>query len=135
MKTLVVRVSGGLGNQMFEYALGLAVAQRTGRALRLDLTDFLVFRGGRTYQLDQFRGLVVALQAEVLVMEQLAHLDRAVRMTLPSQLPRQCPVTSPKWRSPVREDDGLLFHAKTIRSSVIYERRQRTQDNAQIMPI
>ncbi|MBM4162920.1 MAG: alpha-1,2-fucosyltransferase [Lentisphaerae bacterium] len=56
MKTLVVRVSGGLGNQMFEYALGLAVSQRTGRVLRLDLTDFLVFRSGRTYQLDQFCG-------------------------------------------------------------------------------
>lgn len=56
MKSVVVRVSGGLGNQMFEYALGLAVSHRTGRALRLDLTDFLVFRGGRTYQLDQFRG-------------------------------------------------------------------------------
>jgi hypothetical protein len=56
MKTIVVRVSGGLGNQMFEYAFGLAVSKRTGRDLRLDLTDFLIFRGGRTYQLDQFRG-------------------------------------------------------------------------------
>jgi hypothetical protein len=56
MKTLVVRISGGLGNQMFEYALGLAFSKLTGRELRLDLTDFLIFRGGRTYQLDQLRG-------------------------------------------------------------------------------
>jgi len=55
MKTLVVRISGGLGNQMFEYALGLSFAKRTGRELRLDLSDFLIFRG-RTYQLDQFHG-------------------------------------------------------------------------------
>jgi len=56
MKKLVVRISGGLGNQMFEFALGLAMSQRTGRELRLDLTDFIIFRSGRTYQLDHFRG-------------------------------------------------------------------------------
>lgn len=56
MKKVVVRVSGGLGNQMFEYAVGCALAQRTRREIRFDLTDFLVFRNGRKYQLQKFAG-------------------------------------------------------------------------------
>lgn len=56
MKKVVVRVGGGLGNQMFEYALGCALAKRTGRTLCFDLTDFIVFLGGRTFQLSNFAG-------------------------------------------------------------------------------
>ncbi|PKO82911.1 MAG: alpha-1,2-fucosyltransferase [Betaproteobacteria bacterium HGW-Betaproteobacteria-11] len=37
---IVVRISGGLGNQMFQHAAGLALAQRHGVALRFDLEWF-----------------------------------------------------------------------------------------------
>ena len=41
MKPLYVRIGGGLGNQMFNYAVGLKIAATTGRQLILDSTEFL----------------------------------------------------------------------------------------------
>lgn len=37
---VTVRMQGGLGNQMFQYAAGLALAQRLGAQLHLDISDF-----------------------------------------------------------------------------------------------
>jgi hypothetical protein len=56
MKDVVARITGGLGNQLFSYAVARGIAERTGRAVRLDLTDFLIFYGGRKYQLGHFVG-------------------------------------------------------------------------------
>ena len=39
-RSLVVRIHGGLGNQMFQYAAGRAIAERTGAELLLDLRYF-----------------------------------------------------------------------------------------------
>jgi len=52
---VVVRISGGLGNQLFRHAAALALAERTGRSLYYDLSDFLIFRG-RKYQMNEFAG-------------------------------------------------------------------------------
>ena len=52
---VVVRISGGLGNQLFIHAAALALAERTDRSLCYDLTDFLIFHG-RKYQMRQFDG-------------------------------------------------------------------------------
>ncbi len=57
---IVVRLKGGLGNQMFQYALGRALQHRRGDELRLDVTYLLgdsVFKWDvpRTYDLDVFR--------------------------------------------------------------------------------
>jgi hypothetical protein len=38
--TVTVRIIGGLGNQMFQYAAALALARRTGARLMLDLSAF-----------------------------------------------------------------------------------------------
>ena len=38
---IIVQLMGGLGNQMFQYATGLALAKRHGTALKLDLTALL----------------------------------------------------------------------------------------------
>lgn len=48
-----VRLMGGLGNQMFQYAAGNALARRTGAPLRLDLSQFAQ-SGKRRYLLDCF---------------------------------------------------------------------------------
>lgn len=54
MAWTTVRIRGGLGNQLFQYAAGRAVAERTGTRLRLDAchcaTDPL-----RQFELDRFR--------------------------------------------------------------------------------
>jgi hypothetical protein len=42
---VVVRLRGGLGNQMFQYATALAIAERHGREVRLDLREALPGRG------------------------------------------------------------------------------------------
>jgi hypothetical protein len=57
---IVVRLKGGLGNQMFQYALGRALERRRGDELRLDLTYLLgnaVFQWDvpRHYDLDVFQ--------------------------------------------------------------------------------
>ena len=55
MKTIFTRVGGGLGNQMFNFAVGESIAARTGRRHFLDLAEFLVVRS-RKYGLDAFAG-------------------------------------------------------------------------------
>jgi hypothetical protein len=46
----IVQLRGGLGNQLFQYAAGLAVAERTGAPLLFD-TSFIPFEDGRDYAL------------------------------------------------------------------------------------
>lgn len=52
--TVAIRLLGGLGNQMFQYAGALGLAERQGRALRLDVS---AFEGYKTwpYQLDRLK--------------------------------------------------------------------------------
>lgn len=51
MSTVTVRLLGGLGNQMFQYAAGLALAERHGSKLRLD-PSYIGFEAHRSYALD-----------------------------------------------------------------------------------
>jgi len=53
MKAVAVELRGGLGNQMFQYAAGLALARRAGCGLVLDATAFRRDRK-RLYALDQW---------------------------------------------------------------------------------
>ncbi len=53
MKKVVVALDGGLGNQMFQYAAGRALASRTSAPLVLDLRPLLQ-RGHRPYGLSDF---------------------------------------------------------------------------------
>lgn len=50
---VITRLIGGLGNQMFQYAAGAALAARTGQPLRLDLTSLRKYKRHQGYQLDQ----------------------------------------------------------------------------------
>jgi hypothetical protein len=49
--TVVARLSGGLGNQMFQYAAGRSLAQRAGARLVLDATGFTLPQERRRYAL------------------------------------------------------------------------------------
>lgn len=53
MSRIIVRLIGGLGNQMFQYATGRALADRLGVPLRLDVSGFEHY-GLRRYELDRF---------------------------------------------------------------------------------
>ena len=50
---IIVQLQGGLGNQMFQDALGRSLAQKMDAALKLDLTNFAEYPG-RKYALDKF---------------------------------------------------------------------------------
>lgn len=59
---LIVRLDGGLGNQLFQYAAGYALARRAMAKLTLDLTPLLYTRHlARDYLLDRFRTDVEAM--------------------------------------------------------------------------
>lgn len=54
---IVVKIMGGLGNQMFQYAMGRALSLRTNSELRLDLSWFAARGAGdvnRPYELPSF---------------------------------------------------------------------------------
>lgn len=50
---ILTRLTGGLGNQLFQYATGLALAERTGLPLLLDITGFETYKLHR-YSLGAF---------------------------------------------------------------------------------
>lgn len=66
---MVVGLSGGLGNQMFQYATGRSLAQRLGASLRLDISWFLS-RGKRPYALKNL-AIHAELQAPDLKLPEL----------------------------------------------------------------
>ncbi len=49
--TVAIRLVGGLGNQMFQYAGAVGIAARNGKALQLDVSEFKVYKTW-PYQLD-----------------------------------------------------------------------------------
>ncbi len=57
---IIIRIKGGLGNQLFQYAVGRAVALHHQVPLKLDLTIFETYKLHNGYRLDQF-----AIQAEI----------------------------------------------------------------------
>ncbi|MEO8541632.1 MAG: hypothetical protein ABI577_17970, partial [bacterium] len=54
-RSVVVRISGGLGNQLFQYAAALGYAQRIGAPLRLDLAEYERANSPRDFQLGRLR--------------------------------------------------------------------------------
>ena len=53
MKNVIVRIEGGLGNQLFQYAAGRALADRLGCELALDLRG-LALNADRPYHLNRY---------------------------------------------------------------------------------
>lgn len=51
---IIVKLFGGLGNQMFQYACGRAMSLRTGKKLILDISQYIDYRGERSYSLKNF---------------------------------------------------------------------------------
>jgi len=54
-KRVVVRVSGGLGNQLFQYAAALGYARRIGAPLHLDLVEYESPESHRRFELGRLR--------------------------------------------------------------------------------
>lgn len=53
MQSVITRMNGGLGNQLFQYAAGCALADRLGVPLKVDISEFETYRL-RRFELDKF---------------------------------------------------------------------------------
>ncbi len=51
---IIIKLQGGLGNQLFQYAFGRALAIRRNTTCKLDLTAYSISGYNRKYLLDQF---------------------------------------------------------------------------------
>lgn len=107
MGTMVVRLQGGLGNQMFQYALGLALGHRTGHEVAYDHSFF-----------DQGPGEHVPRRSELHVfgIEPLRASEDRIRSLYDVHNP---------WRSKLSRRIPLVIPPRTFR-----ERRPYTYDPA-----
>ena len=98
MSHVIVRLMGGLGNQMFQYAAGLALARRLDVPLLLD-REFLDSRPPgmdwtpRHFELDVFQA-PVSFASKALVKQARRELDerlyRRMKRLLPGAFPHRC---------------------------------------------
>jgi hypothetical protein len=65
-QSVITRLNGGLGNQLFQYAAGLSLADRLGVPLKLDLSEFDTYLL-RRFELDKFN-----ISAEIATPEETA---------------------------------------------------------------
>lgn len=102
---IVTRLRGGLGNQMFQYAAGRALALRTGAELKLDLGSY-ERSSLRSYALGPF-----PIQAEPATAEEVARLTRTPPLL---RIARRLLGREPRPpRSRVEEPD-LTFHPEVL---------------------
>lgn len=113
---VIVKLMGGLGNQMFQYAAGRALAERRGARLLLDLSSYEHDRLGRRYRLDHFN-----IRAEIASPDDVERVTGLGRRGLLSRARRRAERLLPRhWRSVFTERqrsyDRELFY---IRRSVM----------------
>ena len=109
LNQVIVRIEGGLGNQLFQYAAARSLADRLGCALALDLRG-LSENADRPYQLDCYQ--VRASIADDALLQQLPHWRSSRRGRLQSRLSQNLP-----WLSsfPVFWPDSFGFDPRFAR--------------------
>lgn len=102
MSQVIVRISGGLGNQMFQYAAGRSVATRHGVPLLLDLSSYQSPKA-RPYDLHHY-----PLRADVLPVpaRPTSGIARLLRPSLSRAKPEPGPLV---YREPHHHFDPALF--------------------------
>ena len=66
---IIIKIKGGLGNQLFQYAVGRAAASHHKVPLKFDTTIFETYKLHNGYRLDQF-----AIQAEIAAENEIINL-------------------------------------------------------------
>jgi hypothetical protein len=70
---IILNVMGGLGNQMFQYAFGLALAQSTGQEVRFILDTLSKHKSARTFDLQNVFGLNPPLASDADLEKMIGH--------------------------------------------------------------
>ena len=107
---IIVKIKGGLGNQLFQYALGRAVALHHKLPLKLDLTIFKTYKLHR-YLLDQF-----AIQADIATENDIINL-KGRKNVLFSALRKAGLI---KRKSYFKEKRSSYFDASVFKNNFVY---------------
>ena len=107
---IIIKIKGGLGNQLFQYAVGRALAIHHRLPLKLDLTIFKTYKLHR-YLLDQF-----AIQAEIATEDEIIKL-KGRNNVLFSALRKAGLV---KRKSYLKEKRSSYFDASVFKNDDVY---------------
>ena len=107
---IIIKIKGGLGNQLFQYAVGRAVALHHRLPLKLDLTIFKTYKLHR-YLLDQF-----AIQADIATEDEIIKL-KGRNNVLFSALRKAGLV---KRKSYLKEKRSSYFDASVFKNDDVY---------------
>lgn len=114
MKCIIASIKGGLGNQMFQYAMARTVANYLGAELKLDLSHYRR-KGTRSYELDRFR--ICAQRLSIWSARMINMLSRERIKRLPNILRPLMKLTRTRR---VTENIGDLDKALCERSGALY---------------
>ena len=107
---IIIKIKGGLGNQLFQYAVGRALALHHRLPLKLDLTIFKTYKLHR-YLLDQF-----AIQADIATEDEIIKL-KGRNNVLFSALRKAGLV---KRKSYLKEKRSSYFDASVFKNDDVY---------------
>lgn len=75
--SITVHISGGLGNQLFQYATGRALALRRGSKLSLDISSFTQSGNLRSYNLDNYQIQAHPLKSKNWLHQKISNILRS----------------------------------------------------------
>ena len=108
---IIAKIKGGLANQLFQYAVGRAVAVHHKVPLKLDITIFETYKLHSGYRLDQF-----AIHADIATENEIINLKGGNNL-LSSALRK---VGLVKRKSYFKEKRGSHFDASIFKNNFIY---------------
>ena len=108
---IITKLKGGLGNQLFQYAAGRAVALHHKVPLKLDVTTFETYNPHNGYRLDQF-----AIQAEIAAENEIINLKG--RSTVLFSALRKAGLV--KRKSYFKEKRSSYFDASVFKNNYVY---------------
>ena len=108
---IITKIKGGLGNQLFQYAVGRAVALHHNAPLKFDITIFETYKLHNGYRLDQF-----AIQAEIAAENEIINLKGRSNVLF-SALRKAGLV---KRKSYFKEKRSSYFDASVFKNNFVY---------------
>ena len=108
---IIIKIKGGLGNQLFQYAVGRAAALHHKVPLKFDTTIFETYKLHNGYRLDQF-----AIQAEIAAENEIINLKGRSNVLF-SALRKAGLV---KRKSYFKEKRSSYFDASVFKNNFVY---------------